>query len=526
MSIIDNDILTQLKGYFANLTQEITLLVQGSPDNPKRKEMEEFARDFAAASTSLSVKVEDSPTMEDAPVLAIWRDGIPTGIEFVGIPGGHEFSSLILAVLNASGLGKNLPDETMQRRIAAITGPVEIFTFVSLTCHICPDVVQALDIIALYNPGISNRVIDGAAAPQTAKDYNVNGVPVVYANGEMFSVGQASLGELVSKLEQTFGKSADNGVEDNTPLGFDALVAGGGPAGAAAAVYLARKGLKVGVVAGRIGGQVKDTTDIENLITVPLTTGTALANDLRSLMDSYGIALYDNRSIKSVDLQGFPKRLNIDSGEVFEAPALIVATGASWRRLNIPGEEEYIGKGVAFCTHCDGPFFAGKKVAVVGGGNSGIEAAIDLAAICEHVDVFEFMDTLKADDVLQKKLASYNNVDVHLSSAVKEIKGNGKNVTAIEVEDRNSGQTKEYELSGVFVQIGLTPNSSIFADQLELNRAGEIVTDMTGRTKVKGVYAAGDVTDVPYKQIVIAMGEGAKAALSATEDRMRGITPS
>ncbi|MBD5371246.1 MAG: alkyl hydroperoxide reductase subunit F [Bacteroides sp.] len=524
--MIDNDILNQLKTYFANLTQQIMLVVQGSPDNPKRKDMEEFVRDFAAASDSLSVKVEDAPTMEDAPMLSIWRDGQPTGIEFVGIPGGHEFSSLILAVLNASGLGKNLPDEAMQRRIAAIAGPVDIFTFVSLTCSICPDVVQALDIIALLNPTVTNRVIDGAAAPQTAKDYNVNGVPVVYANGEMLNVGQASLGELVTKLEQKFGKTDDAGVADGAPLGFDALVAGGGPAGAAAAVYMARKGLKVGVVAGRIGGQVKDTTDIENLISVPLTTGTALAADLRSLMDSYGIALFDGRRISSVELQGFPKRLKADSGETFEAPAVVIATGASWRRLNVPGEEEYIGRGVAFCTHCDGPFFAGKRVAVVGGGNSGIEAAIDLAAICSHVDVFEFLDTLKADEVLQKKLATFDNVDIHLSSAVKEIKGNGKNVTSVEVTDRVSGRTNSYDVSGVFVQIGLTPNSKVFADQLEVNRAGEIVKDSTCRTALPGVYAAGDVTDVPYKQIVIAMGEGAKAALSATDDRMRGLTPS
>lgn len=526
MSIIDNDILTQLKGYFSGLTQQILLVVQGSPENPKRKEMEEFARDFAAASDAISVKVEDAPTMEDAPMLSIWRDGEPTGVEFVGIPGGHEFSSLILAVLNANGLGKNLPDEAMQRRIAAINGPVDIFSFVSLTCSICPDVVQSLNVIALLNPTISNRVIDGAAAPRTAKDYNVNGVPVIYANGEMLSVGQASLGELVGKLEEKFGKSDDNGVEDNTPLGFDMLVAGGGPAGAAAAVYLARKGMTVGVVAGRIGGQVKDTTDIENLITVPLTTGTALASELRTLMDSYGIKMFDNRRIVSVELDGFPKRLKADSGETFEAPGLIIATGASWRRLNVPGEEDYIGKGVAFCTHCDGPFFAGKRVAVVGGGNSGIEAAIDLAAICSHVDVFEFLDTLKADEVLQKKLATFDNVDIHLSSAVKEIKGNGKNVTSVEVTDRVSGETKSYDVSGVFVQIGLSPNSKVFADQLEVNKAGEIVKDENCRTKVAGVYAAGDVTDVPYKQIVIAMGEGAKAALSATDDRMRGVTPS
>ena len=526
MSIIDKDLQSQLKNYFAGLTRGVTLLVTGDPSNPKRGEMEEFARDFAACSDLISVQVEDSPTDFGAPVLALWREGIPTGIEFVGVPGGHEFSSLILAVLNANGMGKNLPDEATENRIKRLSGPVDIITFVSLTCTICPDVVQALNVISLLNPGISNRVVDGAAAPDLAKEYNVNGVPVVYANGEMLHVGQGTLGELVGKLESKFGSTSAGSDSEAAPLGFDALVVGGGPAGAAASVYMARKGMKVGVVAGRIGGQVKDTTDIENLISVPLTTGTQLASDLRTLMDSYGISLFDGRQIKEAKLDGFPKRLKTDSGETFEAPAVIIATGASWRKLNIPGESEYIGRGVAFCTHCDGPFFAGKRVAVVGGGNSGIEAAIDLAEICEHVDVFEFLDTLKADEVLQKKLASFSNVSIHLSSAVKEIKGNGSNVTEISVTDRTTGDSKDYEEAGVFVQIGLTPNSGVFADQLETNKAGEIVTDLTCRTKLAGVYAAGDVTDVPYKQIVIAMGEGAKAALSASDDRMRGVTPS
>lgn len=526
MAKLDKATIDQLKSIFANLNTPIMLLVKGAADSGKRKDMEDFIGDFVSASDQLSMKVEDNPTPEDAPVVEIWRDAEPTGVSFCGIPGGHEFSSLILAVLNAAGLGKNLPDETLSNRIRSITGPVDILSFVSLTCSICPDVVQALNVITLLNSQINNMVVDGGVAPQMVKDYNINGVPTIYAGGELFSVGQASLGELVGKLEEKYGTTKDNGVEDNVALGFDSIVAGGGPAGVTAAVYLARKGMKVAVLAGRIGGQVKDTGDIENLISVPLTTGTAFASELRSLLESNGIAVFDNRKITGAYLKGFPKRLVTDSGENFEAPSVIIATGASWRRLGVPGEEDYIGKGVAFCTHCDGPFYAGKRVAVVGGGNSGIEAAIDLAGICTHVDIFEFLDSLKADEVLQKKLATLDNVTVHLSSALTEVKGDGRNVTSVEVKDRNTAEVTDYPVSGVFVQIGLLPNSGVFAEEVPLNKRGEIETDSTGRTTVTGVYAAGDVTDVPYKQIVIAQGEGAKAALSVFDDRMRGVTPS
>lgn len=521
MAKLDKEIIDQLKNIFSKLDVSILLLIQGSPASPKRMEMEEFANDFASSSDRIEVKVEDFPTEEDAPVLAIWRDGVPTGIQFVGVPGGHEFSSLVLAVLNAAAQGKNLPDETMQKRIAAITGPVEIFSFISLTCSICPDVVQSLNVITLLNPAIDNHIIDGGVTPQLVKDYNINGVPTIYANGELLNVGQATLGELVSKLESKFGTSDNSGVSDNTPLGFDVLVAGGGPAGAASAIYLARKGMKVGMVAGRIGGQVKDTNEIENLISVPLTTGPELANGLRRHLDANGIAIFDNRRIVTAKLKDENKQLVSDSGETFEAPRVIIATGAAWRKMSVPGEEDYLGKGVAFCTHCDGPFYAGKRVAVVGGGNSGIEAAIDLAGICEHVDVFEFLDTLKADEVLQKKLATFDNVDIHLSSQVVEVKGDGKNVTGLLVKDRATGEEKEYAVSGVFVQIGLTPNSKVFEGEVVMNKRGEIEVDQAGRTSVKGVYAAGDVTDSLYKQIVIAMGSGATAALTAFDDSIR-----
>lgn len=521
MAKLDNDIIAQLKEIFSRLTSPLLLLVEGSPSDPERTGMEEFITDFASTSDKLEVKVEDTPQGTGAATVALWRDGIPTGVKFCGVPGGHEFSSLIMAVMNASGLGKNLPDEALQRRIEAIEGPVDILSFVSLSCSICPDVVQALNVIALLNPQISNTVIDGAVAPQMVKDYNINGVPTVYANGELLSVGQATLGELVGKLEEKFGTTDDSGTVDSTPLGFDVIVAGGGPAGAAAAIYLARKAMKVAVIAGRIGGQVKDTSGIENLISVPLTNGPALANDIRRHLDAYDIPIFDNRRITAVSLKGDVKSFTTDSGETFQAPEAVIATGAAWRKLGVPGEEDYIGKGVAFCTHCDGPFYAGKRVAVVGGGNSGIEAAIDLAGICSHVDVFEFLDTLKADEVLRRKLASFDNVSVHLSSALSEVTGDGRNVTGVRVKDRESGEETLYEVNGVFVQIGLTPNSQVFAAEVKTNPRGEIVTDAAGRTDIAGVYAAGDVTDVPYKQIVIAMGEGAKAALSAYDDFIR-----
>lgn len=520
--MLDNQIITQLKGIFANLTTPLTLVVNGVSDSEDTRSMLEFARDFASAAPAIDVKEAPVPTIENAPVLELWRDGTKTGVSFCGIPNGHEFTSLILAVLNAAGLGKNLPDEALRRRIEALDGPADILTFVSLSCTNCPDVVQALNIVALLNPAYTNTMVDGGVAPAMVADYNIQSVPTVYADGRLISVGRADLGELVGKLEEAFGTKGSAAPADTTPKQFDAIVAGGGPAGAAAAIYLARKGVRTAVVAGRIGGQVKDTMDIENLISVPITTGPTLAADLRRHLEKYEIALFDNRRIDSVSLTGAVKSLVTDSGETFMAPAVVIATGASWRRLGVEGESQYIGRGVAFCTHCDGPFYTGKRVAVIGGGNSGIEAAIDLAGIATHVDVFEFLDELKADEVLRHRLAEFSNVDIHLSSAVTEVTGDGKRVTGLKVKDRLTGTVTPYPVDGVFVQIGLTPNSKPFAGEVPVNPRGEIETDIFGRTSLTGVYAAGDVTDVPYKQIIISMGEGAKAALSLVDDHMRG----
>ena len=521
--MLSADIIAQVKQIFAPLSADISFRLRGPAGTDETRRMRGFLDDVASCSPHLSVEetADDGP---DTPRFGIAVGGRDTGVAFRGIPDGHEFSSLLLAVMNASGLGRNLPDESLRRRIAALRGPADLRTFVSLECTNCPDVVQSLNVLALLNPAVSNLTVDGAVEPAQAEEYGVQSVPSVFLGRELVSVGRVGLSDLLLKLEERLGAEAAETAEPEVRT-FDAIVAGGGPAGAAAAIYLARKGMHTAVVAGRIGGQVKDTMEIENLISVPLTTGPQLASDLRTHLESNDVALFDTRRIVSADTGGPVKCVTTDSGETFEAPALIIATGASWRRLNVPGEDEYIGRGVAFCTHCDGPFFAGKKVAVVGGGNSGVEAAIDLAAICEQVDVYEFLDTLKADRVLVDKLHTLPNVRVHLSSQLTAMTGDGKRLTGIDVRDRISGAETHVEVQGVFVQIGLTPQSQPFAGAgLDITRGGEIVVDSACRTSVPGVYAAGDVSNVPYKQIVVAMGEGAKAALSAFDDRMRGVT--
>lgn len=491
-----------------------------NPEHEQAQEFIGFLNNVASCSEKLSCLLTetDNPGLE----FTLLKEGVETGIKFRGIPSGHEFTSLLLAVLNADGKGKNLPDEAISRRIKALQGPVRLQTYVSLTCTNCPDVVQALNIITLLNPQITHEMVDGALYQEEVDALKIQGVPSVYANGKLLHVGRGSLGELLQKLEQTFGSAPQT---DETPIQreFDVLVLGGGPAGASAAIYSARKGLRVAIVAERIGGQVKETVDIENLISVPQTTGTELANALRTHIEHYPIEIFEERKIEKVELQGREKSISVIGGEVFTAPAVIISTGASWRKLNVEGEAEYIGRGVAFCPHCDGPFYQGKHVAVIGGGNSGIEAAIDLAGICKKVTIFEFADTLKADQVLQEKARNLPNVEIFTSSQTTKVDGNGENVTSIRIKDRLTGEERDYPLDGIFVQIGLAANSAPFRDALETTPTGEIKTDAFCRTTLPGVYAAGDVSDVPYKQIVIAMGEGAKAALSAFDDRIRGI---
>lgn len=517
--MLDQGIKDQVKGVFQLLDGGYTFEVRYNPNRSDAQELIGFINDVADCSPLLSVTFTEVAD-RDALEFSLLKEGVDTGVKFRGIPGGHEFTSLLLAVLNADGKGKNLPDSTIVRRIKGIQGKVTLQSFVSLSCTNCPDVVQTLNIFALLNPNITHEMVDGARFEDEVNSLHIQAVPTVYANGKVFHTGRGDLATLLRKMEDTFDCLYDESCEP-TVREFDVVVVGGGPAGSSAAIYSARKGLKVAIVAERMGGQVKETVGIENLISVPYTTGEKLAADLQKHIGEYAIEVFDQRTIDRVDLQGNVKKVYAIGGEVFESPALIIATGASWRKLNVPGEAEYMGRGVAFCPHCDGPFYKGKDVAVIGGGNSGIEAAIDLAGICRKVTVVEFADTLKADEVLQKKVASLANVEVFTSSQTTEVIGNGSKMTALRVKDRTTGEEREIALDGVFVQIGLAANSASFAEHLDTNAMGEIKIDERCRTSVTGVYAAGDVSTVPYKQIVVAMGEGAKAALTAFDDRIR-----
>ena len=521
--MLDTSILQQVTEIFRNLEADYTFRISLSPLREEASGLIEFLNDFATTSPRLSVEKHEAEG--DTLSFTLLKNGEETGITFRGIPNGHEFTSLLLAVLNADGKGKNLPDEGITRRIRSLKGNIHLQTYVSLSCTNCPDVVQTLNIFALLNPCIRHEMVDGALFQPEVDKLGVQAVPAVFAEGKMIHVGRGSMGELLEKLEAVYPSVSEEGNDESTPINrnFDVLVLGGGPAGASAAIYSARKGLKVAMVAERIGGQVKETVGIENLISVPYTTGNELANNLRTHLTHYPIELFENRRIESTDFQGKEKQVKVKGNEVFTAPAVIIATGAGWRRLNVPGEAEYIGRGVAFCPHCDGPFYAGKEVAVVGGGNSGIEAAIDLAGICKKVTVIEFMDSLKADQVLQDKAKSLPNVDILTATQTVEVQGNGEKVTALRLKNRTTEEEHELSLDGVFVQIGLSANSQPFTGELEMTRIGEIVIDAHCRTNVPGVYAAGDVSSVPYKQIIIAMGEGAKAALSAFDDRVRGV---
>lgn len=519
--MLDNGILEQVKSLFLNLKSHFTLHAVYDPKHPKASELAEFLDGFCSCSDLLSLEQEltDDGKLE----FSLAKDGRDTGIKFRGIPGGHEFSSLLLAVLNADGIGKNLPDDVVSGHIKALSPKIELRTYVSLTCTNCPDVVQALDVMALENPNISHEIVDGSLWQDEVGRLGIQGVPSVFANGELLHVGRGDLGTLLGKLEEKYGNVSGNLAVEPVEREFDVVVIGGGPAGASAAIYSARKGLNVAVMGGRVGGQVKDTVGIENLISVPKTTGEKLAADLKEHLSRYPISVFENRTVESVDFSNKMKRVNATGGETFVAPAVIVAAGASWRKLGVEGESDYIGRGVAFCPHCDGPFYKGKHVAVIGGGNSGIEAAIDLAGICSKVTVFEFADELRADTVLQDKAKGMPNVEIFTSMQTTRVAGDGKKVTGIEVKNRKTDEVSLVELDGIFVQIGLEANSKPFAGQLELTGRKEIKTDAFCRTSVSGVYAAGDVTDVPYKQIIIAMGEGAKAALSAFDDRVRGV---
>lgn len=441
------------------------------------------------------------------------RVGEDTGVTFAGIPLGHEFTSLVLALLQVSGRAPKVEQNVIDQ-IKNISGEYHFESYISLSCHNCPDVVQALNLMSILNPGITHTMIDGAAFKAEAESKNIMAVPSVYLNGEFFGSGRMTLEEILAKM----GNAPDASDFDNKDP-YDVLVVGGGPAGASAAIYAARKGIRTGIVAERFGGQVMDTVGIENFISVKYTEGPKLAASLEEHVKEYGIDVMKLQRAKRLEKRDFIE-VELENGAVLKSKTVILSTGARWRNVGVPGEAEFKNKGVAYCPHCDGPLFTGKRVAVIGGGNSGIEAAIDLAGIVGHVTVLEFMPELKADAVLQDRLYSLPNVTVLKNVQTKEITGTDK-VNGISYIERDTGAVQHIELEGVFVQIGLVPNTDWLGDTVERNRIGEIVVNSHGATNVPGVFAAGDCTNSPYKQIIISMGSGANAALGAFDYLIR-----
>lgn len=521
--MLDSALLEQLKSAFASLENQIDLLYfdNGHPD---QAELLTMLQGVAAASEKISVRKSESSVSSNAsPEFYISKNNKPTGIVFKGIPNGHEFTSLILAILNVDGKGK-FPDSILIDRIKNIKGPVHVKTYISLTCENCPDVVQALNQMALLHDNFIHEMLDGAYFQDEIQQLGIQGVPSVVTDNSLLHSGRAQLLDLITKLEETLGKNeASEAQPVERDLGeFDVVVIGGGPAGASAAIYSARKGLSTAIIAEKMGGQVQETKGIENLISVVYTEGPQLAAQLAQHIGNYPIRLLEHRRVSQVDIND-SNRIRLEGGEHLKAKTIIVATGAKWRELGIPGEKEYLGRGVAFCPHCDGPFYKGKKVAVVGGGNSGVEAAIDLAGIVSELVLLEYADRLKADQILIDKLKSLPNVSVVTSAKTQRVIGDGQKVTALEYQNCKTLKTAQIDLDGIFVQIGLLPNSQFIKDVVETTAFGEIVVDSKGRSSVKGIYAAGDVTTTPYKQIIISMGEGAKAALAAFEDQMHAV---
>lgn len=506
------ELLQALKQYTASLTQAVTFVVQ-TGSHAKRAELLEFLTTFASVSDQLAVEERDI-NLASPVSFALYTGETDTGIRFSGIPGGHEFNSLVLAVLQAAGTAIKL-DNSLQSLIKQVSEPLKFEVFISLSCHNCPDVVQALNQFALLNKHIESEMIDGGLFPDLIKARDIQGVPSVYLNGELFANGKVDAAQLIEKLMARYPHLAQASNEEQLPL-QDVTVIGGGPAGVGAAIYSARKGLQVSLIADRIGGQVKDTMDIENLIGTPKTTGPQLSGALQSHLNDYDITVKAHLKVTHIEA-GDIKQVTLSSGEVIHTKTLIIATGAKWRELGIPGEKENVGNGVAYCPHCDGPFFKGKDVAVIGGGNSGIEAALDLAGIVKSVTVFEFMPELKADKVLVDKAQAKTNITIHRNAATKEITAANGKVNGIAYTERATNEDKYLPLDGVFVQIGLVPNSHFLGDLVERTPMGEIIINERCQTSATGIFACGDVTTVPYKQIVIAMGEGAKASLSAFE---------
>ena len=506
--ILDADIKTQLSQYLQLMENDILLKVSAGNDDVS-KDMLALVDELATMSSKITVeKVE----LERTPSFSVNRPGEDTGVVFAGIPLGHEFTSLVLALLQVSGRAPKVEQKLIDQ-IKNIQGEYHFESYISLSCHNCPDVVQALNVMSVLNSGITHTMIDGAAFKEEVESKDIMAVPTVYLNGESFGSGRMTLEEILAKMGN--GPDASE-LSDKDP--YDVLVVGGGPAGASAAIYAARKGIRTGIVAERFGGQVMDTMGIENFISVKRTEGPKLVASLEEHVKEYDIDVMNLQRAKRLEKKELIE-VELENGAILKSKSVIVSTGARWRNVGVPGEAEFKNKGVAYCPHCDGPLFTGKDVAVIGGGNSGIEAAIDLAGIVKHVTVLEFMPELKADAVLQERLNSLPNVTVLKNVQTKEITGTDK-VNGISYIDRETEEVHHVELQGVFVQIGLVPNTDWLGETVERAR-GEIVTDKHGATNVPGVFAAGDCTNNPYKQIIISMGSGANAALGAFDYLIR-----
>jgi alkyl hydroperoxide reductase subunit F len=507
--VLDTDIKAQLAQYLELMEDDVELKVSLDSDRISL-EMQNFINEIASMTSRVKVK---KTSLLRTPSFSVNRIGEDTGVTFAGVPLGHEFTSFVLALLQVSGRAPKV-EQTIIDQIKSMDGKYQFETYISLSCYNCPDVVQALNVMSILNPGISHTMIDGAVFKAEVENKNVMAVPSLYLNGEFFASGRMTLEEILSKI----GKAPDV-LDFTNKEPYDVLVVGGGPAGASAAIYAARKGIRTGIVAERFGGQVNDTLGIENFISLKYTEGPQLVASLEQHVKEYGIDVMNLQRVKRLEKKALLE-LELENGAILKSKSIIISTGAKWRNLGIPGEAEFRNKGVAYCPHCDGPLFIGKHVAVIGGGNSGIEAAIDLAGMVKHVTVFEFNPELKADNVLQKRLYSLPNVTVLTNVQTQEITGTEK-VTGITYIERETGTSNHVELQGVFIQIGLIPNTDWLGDEVERTRHGEIVINSHGATNVPGVFAAGDCANIPYKQIIISMGTGANAALSAFDYLIR-----
>jgi alkyl hydroperoxide reductase subunit F len=520
--MLDETLQSQLRAYLTKIVQPVELIAS-LDESQGAQEMRALLETIASLTDKVSVRLDGQQTRR--PSFQIRRVGTSSSLHFAAVPLGHEFTSLVLALLWSGGHPPKV-DEASIESIRSLSASLRFEVFMSLSCHNCPDVVQALTLMSVINPNVETVVIDGALYQDEVTARQIMAVPMVFLNGELFGSGRMTLEEILAKLDTNSAEKERAKIDAKAP--YDVLIVGGGPAGAAAAVYAARKGLRTGIAAERFGGQTNDTLGIENYISVLETNGPKFAADLEAHVRHYDVDIMNLQRVEKLIPAAKPGDLVevvMNHGGTLRSRSVILATGARWRNVNVPGESEYRNRGVAYCPHCDGPLFKGKRVAVIGGGNSGVEAAIDLAGVVGHVTVVEFMDQLKADAVLVSKLKSLPNVSIIVNAQTTEIHGDGKTVNALSYKDRANGQAHRVELEGVFVQIGLIPNTEFLKGTIELSRFGEIVVDHHGATNAHGVFAAGDATTVPYKQIVIAAGDGAKAALGAFDYLIRSSAP-